>query len=100
MNEPAPLPRGLDLAAYRIVQEALANAAKHAAGAPAHVRVKYDSRALELEVADDGGEGVDSGNGHGLIGIEERVALYGGELHADHRPEGGFVVRASLPLVS
>jgi signal transduction histidine kinase len=97
-GEPASLPRGLDLAAYRIVQEALANAAKHAAGAPAHVLVKYDARALEVEVADDGGEGVDAGGGHGLVGIKERVALYGGTLQIGARPTGGFQVRARLPI--
>jgi signal transduction histidine kinase len=97
-GDPAPLPRGLDLAAYRIVQEALANAAKHAAGAPARVLVKYDARALEVEVKDDGGAGVGSGNGHGLVGIEERVALYGGTLQIGARPRGGFQVKARLPI--
>jgi signal transduction histidine kinase len=97
-GEPAPLPRGLDLAAYRIVQEALANAAKHAAGAPARVLVKYDARALEVEVADDGGSDSGSGNGHGIVGIKERVALYGGTLQIGARPTGGFQVKARLPI--
>jgi signal transduction histidine kinase len=97
-GEPAPLPRGLDLAAYRIVQEALANAAKHAAGAPARVLVRYDARALDVEVADDGGEDVGAGNGHGLVGIKERVALYGGTLQIGARPTGGFQVKARLPI--
>jgi signal transduction histidine kinase len=101
-GEAAPLPVGVDLAAYRIVQEALANAAKHAAYAHARVTVRYEAAAVEVEVADDGaGAGVPrhdrDGGGHGLVGIRERVGLYGGTL--DLGPDGGgFRVRARLPV--
>ena len=102
VDEPAPLPAGLDLAAYRIVQEALANASKHAQAGRARVRIRYEPRALELEVADDGrGPAPTSrsrGAGHGLVGMRERVGLYGGTLRAGPGPAGGFVVRARLPL--
>jgi signal transduction histidine kinase len=100
-GEPAPLPAGADLSAYRIVQEALTNTLKHAGPVHARVAVRYGGDALELEIADDGAPGrAPNGvaGGHGLVGMRERVALYGGDLHAGRRPEGGFVVRASLPL--
>jgi signal transduction histidine kinase len=102
-GEPAALPGGVDLAAYRIVQEALTNASKHAAGARAEVVVRYGRQAVEVEVADDGG-GPSAvvpragGGGHGLIGIRERVALYGGTLDAGRRPAGGFRVHVRLPI--
>ena len=100
---PAPLPADVDRSAYRIVQEALTNTRKHAGPVRARVAVRYGGEALELEIADDGAPGRarngDLGeDGHGVVGMRERVALYGGELHADYRPEGGFIVRASLPL--
>jgi signal transduction histidine kinase len=97
---PKALAPGLGLAGYRIVQEALTNALKHAGPARAWVTVRYDSDALVLEIADDGsGGGSDGGgSGHGLVGMRERVALYGGELAAGTRPGGGFAVRARLPL--
>ena len=97
------LPAGVDLAAYRIVQEALANASKHAGEAHATVVVRYAASAVEVEVADDGagpgapGETGD-GAGHGLIGMRERVALYGGTLDVGRRPSGGFLVHARLPI--
>ncbi|HUR84513.1 MAG TPA: sensor histidine kinase [Solirubrobacteraceae bacterium] len=102
-GEPAPLPSGIDLSAYRIVQEALTNTLKHAGPVPARVAVRYNGERLELEITDDGGDGdgarpAADGAGQGLVGMRERVALYGGELHAAPRPEGGFVVRASLPI--
>jgi signal transduction histidine kinase len=102
-GEPAGLPAGVDLAAYRIVQEALANVAKHAGAARAWVLVRYDRRAVELEVTDDGrGPGGSraprNGGGHGLVGIRERVALYDGTLDVGRRPGGGFLVHARLPL--
>jgi signal transduction histidine kinase len=99
-GEPAPLPAGLDLAAYRIVQEALANASKHAHAGCADVTVRYDRRAVELEVADDGrGLGAAApSSGHGLAGMRERAALYGGSLDAGPGPHGGFRVRARLPI--
>ena len=94
-----PLTAGVDLAAYRVVQEALTNTIKHARASSAHVHVRYGDGRIELDVADDGvgftGNG--SGGGHGLIGMRERVALYGGELETATRPEGGFLVHASLP---
>ena len=89
------------------MQEALANVAKHAGAARAWVVVRYDRRAVELEIGDDGrganGAGggarpVAAGNGHGLVGMRERAALYGGTLEAGSRPGGGFAVRARLPL--
>lgn len=96
-----PLTAGVDLAAYRVVQEALTNTIKHAHASTADVRVVYDGGRVELEVADDGigpgANGSGSGGGQGLIGMRERVALYGGELETVTRPGGGFVVRARLP---
>ena len=95
-----PLPSGVDLSAYRIVQEGLTNALKHAGPARAEVLVRYGERELELSVSDDG-RGHDpqsNGGGHGLVGMRERVALYGGELEAGPRPDGGFRLRARLPL--
>jgi signal transduction histidine kinase len=99
-GEPRPLPPGIDLSAYRIVQEGLTNALKHAGPASAEVVVRYGPRELELEVRDDGrGRGSGSnGGGHGLLGMRERVALYGGELAAGPRPGGGFALTARLPL--
>ena len=86
-----PLPAGLDLTAYRLVQEGLTNALKHASADQAEVVVRYGDGELELEVADNGtGSGDGEGGGHGLVGMRERVAVYGGELEAEPRPEGGF----------
>jgi len=93
------LPPALDLSAYRIVQEALTNARKHAGGASVEVALRYGEEDLVIEVADDGrGEGRGSGGGHGLIGMRERAAVFGGTLDAGPREAGGFVVRATLPL--
>jgi signal transduction histidine kinase len=93
------LPQGVDLSAYRIVQEALTNALKHAGPAQAHVCVRYYDDRVEVEVADDGRGSIgDGSNGHGLVGMRERVAVYGGALESGPRAEGGFSVRASLPL--
>jgi signal transduction histidine kinase len=99
-GRPVPLPGGLDVSAYRIVQEALTNAVRHATGATrATVCVGWTARELCLEVCDDGrpvnGAGPD---GHGLIGMRERVALFGGSFTAGRRTGGGWVVRAGLPL--
>jgi len=100
-GEPAELPPGVDLSAYRIVQEALTNALKHAGPARARVVVRYCEDELELEIADDGsGTGNGGGSGHGLIGMRERVSVYGGELQAGQRPGGGYALRARLPLGS
>lgn len=94
------LPPGVDVAAYRIAQEALTNALRHGGGAPTRVQVGYGSRRLELAVDDDGpgSAAPDDGRGHGLVGMRERVALYGGRFEAGRRPEGGFSVRATLAL--
>ena len=98
-GEPEPLPPGIDLSAYRIVQEALTNALKYAGQAHVRVAVRYVPGALELEVSDDGpGRANGSDGGHGLVGMRERVALFGGELDAGPAPGGGYVVRARLPL--
>jgi signal transduction histidine kinase len=99
-GERRELPLGIELSAYRIVQEALTNALKHAGDARATVRVSYSPDQLELEVADDGvgGPARVAGGGHGLAGMRERVALYGGRLDAGRRPERGFTVRVVLPI--
>ena len=96
---PIELAAGVDLSAYRIVQEALTNALKHAGPARARVRVSYTTGALELEVVDDGpGTGTGGGSGHGLVGIRERAELYGGHVEAGCCPTGGYAVRAWLPI--
>ena len=92
-----PLPPGVELSAYRIVQEALTNVLKHARASRADVLLRYGDRALELEVTDDGTGAPANGTGHGLIGMRERAALYGGTLIAGRQPNGGFVVAAQLP---
>jgi signal transduction histidine kinase len=101
-GEPEPLPAGVDLSAYRIVQEALTNALKHAGPARALVRVRYRLDELELEILDDGpGPAADATNGaggHGLVGMRERVSLFGGDLAAGERSGGGYSVHARLPL--
>ena len=99
-GEPVHLPAGIDLSAYRIVQEALTNVVKHAGDAAAEVVIRYRARALELDVIDDGHGRPASrnGTGHGLIGMRERVALYGGTLEAGSRDGGGYAVRARLPF--
>jgi signal transduction histidine kinase len=98
-GEPVPLGPGVDISAYRIVQEALTNTLKHAGPARASVVVRYLPRALEIEVIDDGrGAAHNGGGGHGLVGMRERVALYGGELRAGSEHGRGYAVRARLPL--
>jgi signal transduction histidine kinase len=99
-GEPVPLPRSLDLSAYRIVQEGLTNALKHSGGRRADVTVDYAPSEVRLEVRDDGRGGAarGDGRGHGLIGIGERVKAYGGDMSAFVSATGGFVLRASLPL--
>jgi signal transduction histidine kinase len=98
-----PLPLGIDLTAYRIVQEALTNTLKHAGTDKADVLVRYAPAELEVRVTDSGaGRQVRSPAeppGHGLLGMRERVALYGGDLSAGNRPDGGFEVRARIPLL-
>jgi signal transduction histidine kinase len=98
-GNPFPLPRAIDLSAYRILQEGLTNSLKHARASHADVIVRYRPDELELEVVDDGaGAATSDGLGHGLVGIGERVKIYGGEMTAGTAPEGGFVLSARLPV--
>ena len=101
-GEPRPLPAGVDLAAYRVIQEAITNAIKHAGCAETDVLVRYCASHVELDVSDHGartvGATVLAGAGHGLIGMRERVRVFGGELSAGHRDDGGFAVHARIPL--
>ncbi|MGK4579952.1 sensor histidine kinase [Kitasatospora sp. HPMI-4] len=111
-GEPRPLPRGIDLTAYRIVQEALTNALKHGHGGKAEVTVRYADHSLRVEVLNtgpsvlSGGDSVPKtsdtdrkdGAGRGLLGLRERVAVYGGDLDARRRLGGGYRVRARIPL--
>jgi signal transduction histidine kinase len=100
-GEPRDLPPGVDLSAFRIVQEALTNALTHAGPARARVVLRYRTDELELEISDDGpGTGDGSGSGYGLVGMRERVSVYGGELQAGWRPGGGYALRVRLPLDS
>jgi signal transduction histidine kinase len=97
---PQPLPASLDLSAYRIVQEALTNVRKHARGAPAEVRLEWGGDALRMRIEDrgPGPNGTAPGEGHGLVGMRERVKLHGGELRTGALNGRGFVVEAALPL--
>jgi len=98
-GEPFPLPRGVDLSAYRIVQEGLTNALKHARASDADVTVRYRPDELEIEVRDNGhGSTTSDGLGHGLVGIRERVKIYDGVMSAGTAVEGGFVLTTRLPL--
>jgi len=97
---PEPIDAGVDVSAYRIVQEALSNAARYAPGARTRVEVRYGPASLLVQVVDDGAaEGVPSepGGGHGLVGMRERVAMVGGTLSTGPREGGGFTVTAELP---
>ncbi|MBB6033594.1 sensor histidine kinase [Phytomonospora endophytica] len=106
IGEPRRLPAGVDLTAYRIVQEALTNALKHGDGKPAQVTVRYAEGHLRVEVlnsgpsvlAGDRPESRPEGTGRGLVGLRERVAVYGGDLDARRRLGGGYRVRARIPL--
>ena len=101
-GERRPLPEGVEHAAYRVVQEAITNAIKYAAAAPTEVHVSYGLQDLELHVGDRGpgagSPGRLGGGGHGLVGMRERVRIFGGELHTGRRAGGGFEVRARIPL--
>ncbi len=99
-GDAVPLPRAIDLSAYRIVQEALTNALKHARARHADVTLRYAPDELRIEVRDDGsGDSAQSnGPGYGLVGIRERVKIYGGEMTAGAAASGGFVLDARLPL--
>lgn len=96
------LAAGVDLAAYCVIQESLTNTLKHAGDARATVVVRYTETAVELELGDDGhgasGTNGSSGAGRGLVGMRERVFLYGGSLHSGDRPGGGYLVTARLPV--
>ena len=99
------LPPGLDLAAYRVVQEALTNVIKHAGQAKTTVRIEYQPRELLITVSDDGHPAAAASpgagavpDGRGLIGLRERIAVYGGELDAGPRPGGGWRLTARVPL--
>jgi signal transduction histidine kinase len=103
-GEPSPLPLAIDLSAYRIVQEGLTNALKHAHASEAHVHIGYGADELRIQVSDDG-DGVAAADdriagevGHGLVGVRERVKLYGGEMTAGAANGGGFRLTTSLPL--
>jgi signal transduction histidine kinase len=99
---PRPLPPGVDLTAYRLVQEALTNALKHAGHAHARVLLRFGPEALEVQVTDDGlgpkPGGARPAGGRGLIGMRERMAVFGGSLQTGERPGGGFLVHATIPL--
>jgi signal transduction histidine kinase len=99
-GETAPLPRAVELSAYRIVQEALTNALKHAHASRADVTLRYGPDELRIEVRDDGSGGgaTSNGPGYGLVGVRERVKIYGGTMTAGTAPDGGFVLDARLPL--
>ncbi len=104
MGRRRPLPAGLDLTAYRLLQEALTNSLKHSGGSATRVCVDFGETELRLEVVDAGrpagAPALASAGGHGLIGMRERVTVYGGDLEAGPEPDGGFAVRARLPLAA
>ncbi len=98
-GEPVALPRGIDLSAYRIVQEGLTNALKHARATNADVTVRYRPDELQIEVRDNGqGTSTSNGVGHGLVGVRERVKIYGGEMSAGTANGSGFILSTRLPL--
>jgi signal transduction histidine kinase len=99
-GDPAPLAPGVDLVAYRVIAEALTNALRHAGPARGRVHIRYRAHELDLEISDNGhgaATAATDGSGHGLAGMRERVALYGGTLDAGFRGDG-FTVRARLPV--
>jgi signal transduction histidine kinase len=98
-GDPFPLPRAIDLSAYRIIQEGLTNALKHACASHAEVIVRYRSNELQLEIRDNGeGAPTTGGLGHGLVGVRERVKIYGGEMTTGTATGGGFVLSTRLPV--
>lgn len=100
-GEAVTLPPGIDLTAYRLVQEGLTNVRKHSDARHTEVRLKYEAGGIEVEVCDDGkGAAAADEGGHGLLGMRERVSIYGGEFEAGPRAQGGFRLRARLPVRS
>jgi signal transduction histidine kinase len=106
-GERVRLPAGVDRTAYRVVQEALTNTLKHGGRAQASVTVSYEPNEIVLSIEDDGvgadgsrGELGELGGGHGLVGMRERVRVFGGELHTGARDGGGYTVHATLPLTT
>jgi signal transduction histidine kinase len=100
-GEPGQLPQALDVSAYRVLQEALSNVLRHAGPVPTTVSVRRDAAGLTVQVEDTGGRQAavsDGVGGHGLLGIRERVAMFGGKVEAGPRPEGGFRLAARFPL--
>jgi signal transduction histidine kinase len=98
-GEPFPIPRAIDLSAYRIVQEGLTNVLKHAGAAHADVTLRYAPDDLRIDIHDDGMGAITGGDpGFGLVGIRERVTLYGGQMTAGSDNGGGFLLRTRLPL--
>ena len=98
-GERFPLPRAIDLSAYRIVQEGLTNALKHARASNADVTLRYAPDELQIEVRDDGdGDATSDGPGYGLVGVRERVKIYGGEMSAGAATGGGFILSTRLPI--
>jgi signal transduction histidine kinase len=96
---PTELPAGIELSAFRIIQEGLTNTVKHARASRADVLIRYGEEELEIEVRDNGrATPSESSHGHGLVGMRERVKIYGGEMTAGGAPDGGFSVRTRLPL--
>jgi len=100
-GEPFPLPEAIDLSAYRIVQEGLTNALMHAKATHAEVVVRYHPHQIQIDIEDDGrGTGAGDGRGQGLVGVRERVKLYGGEMSAGTIDGRGFVLSTRLPVTS
>jgi signal transduction histidine kinase len=100
-GEPFPLPEAIDLSAYRIVQEGLTNALRHAKATHAEVVVRYHPHEIQIDIEDDGrGTGAGDGRGQGLVGVRERVKLYGGEMSAGTIDGRGFVLSTRLPVTS
>ncbi|MGC5290613.1 sensor histidine kinase [Micromonospora sp. DT231] len=96
-GQPRPLPGPVDAVAYRIIEESLTNACRHAPGAPVAVRLRYDATGITIEVRDEGAGGGTQGAGRGLLGVRRRTERLGGTLSAGPRAGGGFAVRAALP---
>jgi signal transduction histidine kinase len=97
---PRPLPSGVELSAYRILQEALSNAMRHAPGSDVRIEIAYRPAGLELRIVNGPARTQplrSPGAGHGVLGMRERAAMLGGELTAGSRPDGGYAVAAVLP---